>query len=116
MILFSVVFQSEEDRQLKEELEALVTSLHEQPYNAETNKAQLHQIATLIKSATTSMTSVPKPLKFMIPHYSLMQVMTIQNSMNFVSWKNWRPQKIKLPLIFNYFEFIEANYDETLCK
>ena len=67
-------WQSEEDRQLKEELELLVSGLHDQPYDAEANKTQLNQIAALIKSATTSMTSVPKPLKFMIPHYSNMKV------------------------------------------
>ncbi|KAA0194384.1 hypothetical protein HAZT_HAZT001318, partial [Hyalella azteca] len=65
--------QSDEDRQLKEELESLVLGLHSQPYHAANNKAALQQIASLIKSATTSMTSVPKPLKFMIPHYKEMK-------------------------------------------
>jgi len=61
---------SEEDRHLKEELDGLVSSLHESPYNEETNTTQIQQIAKLIQSATTSMTSVPKPLKFLMPQFT----------------------------------------------
>ena len=32
-------------------------------------KAALESLRTQIKSSTTSMTSVPKPLKFLRPHY-----------------------------------------------
>lgn len=36
----------------------------------ELHRAALETMCTLIKSSTTSMTSVPKPLKFLMPHYS----------------------------------------------
>ena len=35
---------------------------------------RLAQVAALIRSATTSMTSVPKPLKFLMPHYPAIKV------------------------------------------
>ena len=66
-------FQSEEDKQLQEELNSLVERLQE---NAESAPQSLEQIKSLIRSSTTSMTSVPKPLKFMRPHYQTMKVHT----------------------------------------
>jgi len=36
-------------------------------------KAALDSMQTLIKAATTSMTSVPKPLKFLRPHYDTLK-------------------------------------------
>lgn len=62
---------SEEDQQLKSELDMLVERLKE-------NKAELHRPAletlrTLIRTSTSSMTSVPKPLKFLRPHYPSLQ-------------------------------------------
>lgn len=36
-------------------------------------KAALESLHTLIKAATTSMTSVPKPLKFLRPHYETLK-------------------------------------------
>ncbi|MCO5574673.1 hypothetical protein L7F22_028463 [Adiantum nelumboides] len=50
---------SEEDLQLKNELEMLVERL----------EAALESLRTLIRTSTSSMTSVPKPLKFLRPHY-----------------------------------------------
>ncbi|KND04040.1 proteasome regulatory particle base subunit RPN1 [Spizellomyces punctatus DAOM BR117] len=58
---------SEEDRQLKEELEMLVERLKET--NTSLYKPALETLRTLIRTATSSMTSVPKPLKFLRPHY-----------------------------------------------
>ena len=60
---------SEEDEQLKSELEMLVERL------ANANSPNLHRPAlesmrTLIRTSTSSMTSVPKPLKFLRPHFS----------------------------------------------
>lgn len=60
---------SEEDEQLKSELEMLVERL------ADANSPNLHRPAlesmrTLIRTSTSSMTSVPKPLKFLRPHFS----------------------------------------------
>merc|ERR1719391_303098 len=58
---------SEEDKQLQDDLELMVerlcdtvTSLH---------RPALEELRRQIRSSTTSMTSVPKPLKFLRPHY-----------------------------------------------
>jgi len=58
---------SEEDQQLKSELEMLVERLHESDHKL--YKAALENIKTSIKTSTSSMTAVPKPLKFLRPHY-----------------------------------------------
>jgi len=62
---------SEEDKQLKEELELCVTRLGESQADLWGNA--LTSMTTLIRASTTSMTSVPKPLKFMIPHFDAMK-------------------------------------------
>jgi len=62
---------SEEDKQLQEELNMLVERLQEP--KKELYKPALEQIRSLIRSSTTSMTSVPKPLKFMREHYQTMK-------------------------------------------
>lgn len=58
---------SEEDQALKEKLELLVTRAMD--VNAGVQKLALQTIRTEIRSATSSMTSVPKPLKFLRPHF-----------------------------------------------
>ncbi|KAJ3164106.1 proteasome regulatory particle base subunit [Geranomyces variabilis] len=58
---------SEEDKQLKEELEMLVERLKES--NTGLHKPTLETLRTLIRTSTSSMTAVPKPLKFLRPHY-----------------------------------------------
>ena len=79
---------SEEDKQLKEELELCVTRLSESN-NFEGNhflilhisaesqdnlwESALESMTSLIRASTTSMTSVPKPLKFMMPHFDTMK-------------------------------------------
>lgn len=62
---------SEEDKQLKEELELCVTRLQEDDKNL--YSGALETLRKLIRASTTSMTSVPKPLKFMIPHFDTMK-------------------------------------------
>lgn len=62
---------SEEDKQLKEELELCVTRLQEN--DSKLYPGALESLRKLIRASTTSMTSVPKPLKFMIPHYETMK-------------------------------------------
>jgi len=62
---------SEEDKQLKEELELCVTRLSESQDNLWVSA--LESMTSLIRASTTSMTSVPKPLKFMNPHYDTMK-------------------------------------------
>lgn len=58
---------SEEDKQLKEELELLVETLKEN--DREKYEPVLAKLTDHIRSSTTSMTSVPKPLKFLQEHY-----------------------------------------------
>ncbi|KAK3737228.1 hypothetical protein QZH41_010857, partial [Actinostola sp. cb2023] len=59
---------SEEDKQLQEELNMLVERLSES--NVDLHKPALEALRTQIRASTSSMTSVPKPLKFLRPHYS----------------------------------------------
>ncbi|KAK4684508.1 26S proteasome regulatory subunit N1, partial [Tremellales sp. Uapishka_1] len=58
---------SEEDLQLKAELEMLVERLKES--DTSLYLPALESLRTLIRTSTSSMTSVPKPLKFLRPHY-----------------------------------------------
>ncbi|CAO1638167.1 unnamed protein product [Parajaminaea phylloscopi] len=58
---------SEEDLQLKNELEMLVERLREG--DKKLYKPALESLRALIRTSTSSMTSVPKPLKFLRPHY-----------------------------------------------
>ena len=58
---------NEEDQKLKDELEMLVERLTES--DASLYKPALEAIKTSIKTSTSSMTAVPKPLKFLRPHY-----------------------------------------------
>ncbi|RXK34811.1 26S proteasome regulatory subunit N1 [Tremella mesenterica] len=62
---------SEEDLQLKGELEMLVQRLREPDTNL--YLPALESLRTLIKTSTSSMTSVPKPLKFLRPHFEELQ-------------------------------------------
>ncbi|ODQ77118.1 hypothetical protein BABINDRAFT_104969 [Babjeviella inositovora NRRL Y-12698] len=61
---------SEEDAQLKSELEMLVERLHEA--NAELYQPALDKLKEFIQDSTSSMTAVPKPLKFLRPLYPLL--------------------------------------------
>ncbi|KAK4235313.1 armadillo-type protein [Achaetomium macrosporum] len=61
---------SEEDQQLKGELDMLVERLTES--DATLYKPALEAMKTFIKTSTSSMTAVPKPLKFLRPHYETM--------------------------------------------
>lgn len=82
--------QSEEDLQLKTELEMLVDRLKVgrsvrcvalmwltyaclQEDNKSLYKPALESLRSFIKTATSSMTSVPKPLKYLRPHYPDLQ-------------------------------------------
>lgn len=61
-------FKSEEDKQLQDELNMVMERLMEN--DSSLWMPSLEIMRTLICAATTSMTSVPKPLKFLRPHYS----------------------------------------------
>lgn len=58
---------SEEDLKLKSDLELLVERLKENDTNL--YGPSLDKLKEFIKSSTSSMTAVPKPLKFLRPHY-----------------------------------------------
>lgn len=64
---------SEEDQELKERLETCVSTLinkdNEQSVTIPLRIKALDVIVDELKSATSSMTSVPKPLKFLRPHF-----------------------------------------------
>eukprot|EP00051_Salpingoeca_urceolata_P026738 m.478399 g.478399 ORF g.478399 m.478399 type:complete len:897 (-) comp21140_c0_seq1:156-2846(-) len=62
---------SEEDQALKDDLEMMVARL-EDP-DASLHKPALESLRTHIRAATSSMTSVPKPLRFLRPHYDAIQ-------------------------------------------
>lgn len=64
---------SDEDQQLQEELNMLVQRLQES--DKKLYLPSLDAMAKLIRASTTSMTSVPKPLKFMRPHYETMKTL-----------------------------------------
>ena len=69
---------SDEDLQLKQELEMLVERLKES--NQKLYKPSLESLRVLIRTSTSSMTSVPKPLKFLREHYPDLKAM-------FLTWK-----------------------------
>mmetsp|Transcript_23303 Transcript_23303/g.42134 ORF Transcript_23303/g.42134 Transcript_23303/m.42134 type:complete len:888 (-) Transcript_23303:94-2757(-) len=59
---------SEEDKQKKEELELLVQRAQDADQGVA--KMAMEALVKELKESTSSMTSVPKPLKFLRPHYS----------------------------------------------
>lgn len=63
--------QSEEDRVLQEELAGCVKRLSEDDVSM--YPEALRSLCSHIRASTTSMTSVPKPLKLMRPHYAAMK-------------------------------------------
>lgn len=75
--------QSEEDQTLKNELEMLVERLKVRvpsggmltgkENDASLYPASLESLKTLIRTSTSSMTAMPKPLKFLRPHYRDLQ-------------------------------------------
>jgi 26S proteasome regulatory subunit N1 len=68
---------SEEDRELKERLETCVTTVINAKNEAAVTIAlrlkALEVIVTELRTATASMTSVPKPLKFLRPHFAILK-------------------------------------------
>ena len=58
---------SEEDKELKEKIDMLVERVKDN--SLEIQQAALEKIKEEVSTATSSMTSVPKPLKFLNPHY-----------------------------------------------
>lgn len=64
---------SEEDAKLKESLEGMVTRASQGASALASVSKAVEDIGNEIRTATTSMTSVPKPLKFLLPHYDTLK-------------------------------------------
>ncbi|EQC40714.1 26S proteasome regulatory subunit N1 [Saprolegnia diclina VS20] len=64
---------SEEDKQLKEDLEMSVARICDPAEQTGVKAHALETLRQLIRTATSSMTSVPKPLKFLRPHYAALK-------------------------------------------
>eukprot|EP00667_Euglena_gracilis_P002435 EG_transcript_2436 len=62
---------SEEDEKIKEEVEELVEKLKDQTEGVV--KLACETLRTMLKTATGSVTSIPKPLKFLRPHYATLK-------------------------------------------
>lgn len=91
---------SEEDAQLKSELEMLVERLKET--NTDLYRPALETLRTLIRTSTSSMTSVPKPLKFLHPHYPELQKL-------FETW----PQSENKSLFADILSVLAMTYSDT---
>jgi len=75
---------SEEDQALKEGLELAVVRLQESDNSL--HKQALDHLVNEIRTSTSSMTSVPKPLKFLRPHYDSLKAV-------YQSWSVSHPMK-----------------------
>jgi 26S proteasome regulatory subunit N1 len=64
---------SEEDKELKERLETCVTTVTDSTLQTGLKMQALEVIVTELRTSTSSMTSVPKPLKFLRPHYIVLK-------------------------------------------
>ncbi|KAG6379757.1 26S proteasome regulatory complex non-ATPase subcomplex Rpn1 subunit [Boletus reticuloceps] len=91
---------SEEDVQLKSELEMLVERLKEP--NTELYRPALETLRVLIRTSTSSMTSVPKPLKFLHPHYPELQKL----------FDTWSPSEDK-GLFADIMSVLAMTYSDT---
>ncbi|KAI0777768.1 26S proteasome regulatory complex non-ATPase subcomplex Rpn1 subunit [Trametes elegans] len=91
---------SEEDLQLKNELEMLIERLREP--NTELYRPALETLRTLIRTSTSSMTSVPKPLKFLHSHYLGLQDL----------YETWSPSEDK-SLFADILSVLAMTYSDT---
>ncbi|KAH9477972.1 26S proteasome regulatory subunit rpn-1 [Psilocybe cubensis] len=91
---------SEEDQQLKEQLELLVERLKEP--DTKLYAPALEHLRTLIRTSTSSMTSVPKPLKFLRPHYPALQEL----------YETWAPSADK-SLFADILSVLAMTYSDT---
>ncbi|KAK0480869.1 armadillo-type protein [Armillaria novae-zelandiae] len=91
---------SEEDIQLRTELEMLVERLKES--NTDLYRPALETLRTLIRTSTSSMTSVPKPLKFLRPHYPELQKL----------YETWLPSEDK-SLFADIMSVLAMTYSDT---
>jgi 26S proteasome regulatory subunit N1 len=72
---------SEEDKELKQRLEECVSTVLNQANEASVSipirLMALDVIVNELRTATSSMTSVPKPLKFLRPHFATLKVLYV---------------------------------------
>jgi hypothetical protein len=94
---------SEEDQQLQNELEMLVERLKEP--NTSLYAPALESLRTLIRTSTSSMTSVPKPLKFLRPHYPDLQAL----------YETWKPSSDKVQQPNSLYSRINA-FAVVICR
>ena len=66
-----------------------VTEYSYQESNAELYRSALETLRILIRTSTSSMTSVPKPLKFLRPHYIDLQAL----------YETWSPSEDKVLIV-----------------
>lgn len=66
---------SEEDKELKERLETCVTTVTDKTLQTALRMQALEVIVTELRTSTSSMTSVPKPLKFLRPHFNVLKTL-----------------------------------------
>lgn len=64
---------SEEDQALKDELTSAVERIASDGCSIENSRSSLELLRSKIRSATSSLTSVPKPLKFLRPHFDTLK-------------------------------------------
>ncbi|CAJ0745231.1 6084_t:CDS:10 [Entrophospora sp. SA101] len=90
---------SEEDLQLKDELELLIERLKEE--NVDLHRPVLESLRVHIRTSTSSMTSVPKPLKFLRPHYATITEI-------YLSW----PESDNKHFLADILSVLAMTYDE----
>jgi 26S proteasome regulatory subunit N1 len=98
---------TEEDVILKEGLELAVVRLQEDEGTGLHGQA-LNHLVTEIKSATSSMTSVPKPLKFLRPHYDALKVV-------YESWSVSNPMKRQMADVMSVLAMTMAPPNSREC-
>ena len=97
---------SEEDKALKEGLELAVLRLQEPDKSL--HKQALEHLSTEIRSATSSMTSVPKPLKFLRPHFDALKVV-------YESWPMDHPMKESMADVMSVLAMTMAKEGSREC-
>ena len=97
---------SEEDKALKEGLELAVLRLQEPDKSL--HKQALEHLSSEIRSATSSMTSVPKPLKFLRPHFDSLKAV-------YESWALDHPMKESMADVMSVLAMTMAKQGSREC-
>jgi 26S proteasome regulatory subunit N1 len=97
---------SEEDKILKEGLELAVQRLQE--LDKSLHKQALEHLSSEIRSATSSMTSVPKPLKFLRPYFDVLKIV-------YESWAVDHPMKESMADVMSVLAMTMAKEGSREC-